>query len=329
MRTRDLRNAVVVLTGASSGIGRASAYEFARCGAALFLAARDRHALHEVAETCHRLGGVARIVVADVSRPDDMKRLAQGVIETAGGIDVWVNNAGIGALGPFEEVPLDSHEQVVQTDLLGGLRGAHAVIPHFKRQEHGILINNISLGGWAPQPYAASYSAAKFGLRAFAESLRGELRRWPDIHVCNVYPAVMDTPGFRDGGNYTGRSIKPVPPVYDPRRTARAIVGLARRPRHSVYVGLPAVLSLLAQFIPGYSLINAGLVDFSLRRANTLPRSSGNLFAPPAGERRIDGDYRSTRMRHGGLAAVSAVAAVAIGSWMLLKRRRRQSVSRR
>lgn len=329
MRSRQLQDAVVVLTGASSGIGRASAYEFARCGAVLFLAARDRHALHDVAETCHRLGGQARLVVADVSRPDDMARLARSAVDTAGRIDIWVNNAGIGALGPFEEVPREAHEQVVQTDLLGGMRGAHAVLPHFKRQGRGILINNISLGGWAPQPYAASYSAAKFGMRAFAESLRGELRSWPDIHVCNVYPSVMDTPGFRDGGNYTGHTVKPVPPVYDPRRTARAIVGLARRPRHSVYVGLPAVLSLLAQCVPGYSRINAGLVDVSLRRARPAPRSSGNLFAPPAGERRIEGGYRSSRQRQGALAAASATAAVAVASWLLLKRRGRHSTLRR
>ncbi|MCE8037343.1 SDR family oxidoreductase [Halomonas sp. MCCC 1A11062] len=320
MQLRDLRNSVVVLTGASSGIGRATAYEFARCGAALFLAGRDRHALHDVAETCHRLGGQARIVVADVSNSDDMARLAESAVDLAGRIDIWVNNAGVGALGPFEEVPLDVHEQVVQTDLLGGLRGAHAVLPHFKRQGRGILINNISLGGWAPQPYAASYSAAKFGLRAFADSLRGELRQWPELHVCNVYPSVMDTPGFRDGGNFTGRAIKPVPPVYDPRRTAKAIVGLARRPRHSAYVGLPAILSLLARFVPGYSILNAALVDGSVRRARPIPRSSGNLFQPPGGERRIDGGYRSSRLRQGVLVAASATAALMVGRWLAGKR---------
>lgn len=320
MHLRDLRNAVVVLTGASSGIGRATAYEFARHGAALFLAGRDRHALHDVAEACHRLGGQARIVVADVSNSDDMARLAESAVDLAGRIDIWVNNAGVGALGPFEEVPLDVHEQVVQTDLLGGLRGAHAILPHFKRQGHGILINNISLGGWAPQPYAASYSAAKFGLRAFADSLRGELRQWPELHICNVYPSVMDTPGFRDGGNFTGRAIKPVPPVYDPRRTAKAIVGLARRPRHSVYVGFPAVMSLFARFVPGYSIINAALVDGSVRRARPIPRSSGNLFQPPEGERRIDGGYRSSRLRQGALAATSAVAALMVGRWLARRR---------
>ncbi|MCE8014770.1 SDR family oxidoreductase [Halomonas sp. MCCC 1A17488] len=326
MRTHDLHDTVVVLTGASSGIGRAAAHEFARRGAALFLVARDRQALHGVAEACHRLGGQARIVVADVSRPDDMSRVAREAYATAGRIDVWVNNAGVGALGAFEQVPREAHEQVIQTDLLGSLRGAHAVLPYFKRQGYGTLIDNVSLGGWAPQPYAASYSAAKFGLRAFGESLRGELRRWPNIHVCQVFPAVMDTPGFRDGANHTGRLVARVPPVYDPRRTARAIVGLAMRPRHSVYVGLPAVLAPVAQWLPGYSRINAGLVEAALRRARPVAESSGNLFAPPRGERRIDGRFRSPRLRRAVL--VSAAAAAVAGAWLLSRQREARPVRR-
>lgn len=321
MSAHELENAVVVITGASSGIGRATAHEFARQGAALFLAARDKKALHDVAEECHRLGGQARIVVADVTETQDVQRLAQTAIDTAERIDVWVNNAGIGALGAFDDIPIEAHERVIQTDLLGYVRGAHAVLPHFKRQQSGVLINNISLGGWAPQPYAASYSAAKFGLRGFAESLRGELHRWPHIHVCNLYPAVMDTPGFRDGGNYTGRNVKPVPPVYDPRRTARAIVKAARRPRHSIYVGAPALLARVAHDVPGYSLANACLVDFALNRARPLAMSAGNLFAPPDGERRIDGGFRAHGARRTTALAVTAATVTLLG--VALYRRRR------
>ncbi|WP_445157901.1 SDR family oxidoreductase [Halomonas sp. E14] len=312
----NLHNAVVVITGASSGIGRASAYEFARHGAALFLSGRDRQALHEVAERCHRLGGQARIAVADVTDPEAMSRLADGAVETAGRIDVWVNNAGIGALGVFDEMPLEVHEQVIQTDLLGCLRGAHAVLPHFKRQGRGILINNISLGAFAPQPYAAAYSAAKFGLRALAESLRGELHAWPHIHVCNAYPSVMDTPGFRDGGNYTGKAITPVPPVYDPRRAAKAIVGLAQRPRASAFVGLPALLACLSPLVPGYSTLNGWLVSRALERAGPMPTSSGNLFSPPSGERRIEGGYRNRRARRRAAMVGALAGGVLAGLWL-------------
>ena len=323
--SHDLHNAVVVITGASSGIGRATAHEFARQGAALFLAARDKQALHDVAEECHRHGGQARIVVADVTRAEDMERLARTAFDTAGRIDVWVNNAGIGTLGAFEETPIEAHEQVVQTDLLGYIRGAHAVLPYFKRQRSGTLINNISLGGWSPQPYAASYSAAKFGLRGFAESLRGELHAWPHIHVCNLYPAVMDTPGFRDGGNYTGRAVKPVPPVYDPQRTARAIVSVAHRPRHSVYVGS---ISRLAKFahavLPGFNQANARLVDTALGRASPSPTSSGNLFAPPSGERRIDGGFRDPAARRRTTLIATMAAATALGVYLYRRSRQRR-----
>ena len=323
--SHDLQNAVVVITGASSGIGRATAHEFARQGAALFLAARDRRALHDVAEECHRQGGQARVVVTDVTRTEDVERLARTAVDTAGRIDVWVNNAGIGALGNFDEIPIEAHEQVIQTDLLGYVRGAHAVLPHFKRQQSGVLINNISLGGWAAQPYAASYAAAKFGLRGFAESLLGELHAWPRIHVCNLYPAVMDSPGFRDGGNFTGRAVKPVPPVYDPRRTARAIVRAAQHPRPSIYVGSVSRLARFAQaWLPGYSIANARLVETALGRAAPDATSSGNLFSPPTGERRIDGGFRQpSSHRSSSTALIATTAAVAALGLYWYRRQRR------
>ncbi|MFW3613570.1 SDR family oxidoreductase [Billgrantia antri] len=323
MSSPAMPETVVVVTGASSGIGRATAHEFARQGATLFLAARDKTALHDVAEECHRYGGQARFIAADVTQPEDMQRLVESAIGAAGRIDVWVNNAGIGALGAFEEIPLQDHERVIQTDLIGQINGAYAVLPHFKQRGRGILINNISLGGWVPQPYAASYSAAKYGLRAFAESLQGELRHWPGIHVCNVYPAVMDTPGFRDGGNYTGRAVKPVPPVYDPRRTARTIVKLARYPQPTAYVGLPAMLARLAHGMPGYPELNASLVDFAMRRARPKAKSSGNLHAPPSGERRIDGGFRATDTRRKSVMAAS-LAGVLAGFYLSRRRRPHQ-----
>lgn len=251
---RRLNNKLVVITGASSGIGRAAAQAFASQGARLVLGARDIAALDEVVEECAARGATALAVRTDVTSSEQMRALAdQAAAFGDGRIDVWINNAGVGAVGSFEDTPLEAHEQVLQTDLLGYLRGAYVAWPFFKKQRRGVLINTLSLGSWVAQPYAAAYSASKYGLRGLSEALRGELNEYPDIHVCDIYPAVMDTPGFRDAGNFTGHTLKPPPPIYDPHRVAQAMVACAIRPRPSTTVGSAATLARVAHFLtPGF-----------------------------------------------------------------------------
>jgi len=323
MAHANLHGALVVLTGASSGIGRAAAQAFARQGARLVLAARDAEALAETADECRALGGEVLVVPTDVTHSDEVEALASAAAEFGQGrIDVWINNAGIGAVGAFDETPLDAHEQVVQTDLLGYLRGAHAVLPYFKQQQRGVLINTLSVGSWVAQPFAAAYSASKFGLRGLSHALRGELAAWPDIHICDVYPGVVDTPGFRDGGNYAGRSLQPPPPLLDPRHVANAMVSLARHPRHTTSVGATATLLRLAHFLtPGFDRINGLLTGFALGRARRVPTSSGNLFHPALGQRRIDGGWRSEEDGKRWLL-IGGVAAGVLGLCLCLGRRR-------
>ena len=170
---RRLQGQLVVITGASSGIGRATAKAFACQGARLVLAARDEQALFEVLDECTECGTDALVVVTDVTRSEQVEALAVRAAEFGHGrIDIWINNAGVGAVGSFDQTPLPAHEQVIQTDLLGYLRGAHAALPYFKAQGRGILINTLSVGSWVAQPYAAAYSASKFGLRGLTEALR-------------------------------------------------------------------------------------------------------------------------------------------------------------
>lgn len=311
MRKPALKHSTVVITGASSGIGQAAALAFAREGSNLVLAARAGEAVASVAEDCNQKGARAIAVTTDVTDAESVKQLAQEAVRQFGRIDVWINNAGVGAIGQFTEIPIEAHDQVIRTNLLGCLHGAHAALPYFQRQRSGVLINTNSLGGWVPAPYAVAYTASKFGLRGFSAALRSELRPWPGIYVCDVFPAFIDTPGLRHAANYIGRQIKPLPPVYDAHRVARAMVSLARYPRKEVTVGQSANAARLAYFfVP--ELVQGGLESLArnyFRRAQQVARSDGNLFAPSPDEPRISGDWSS---RPGSLVSGCSAALLAI-----------------
>lgn len=276
----DLIKKTVVITGASSGAGRAAAIEFARHGATIVLASRNMKVLDEVEAECRERGALALAVQTDVTDAEAMKRLAATANEFGGSIDIWINNAGVLAAGEFTETPVTVHDQVVRTNLMGYLHGAYAALPYFIKQQHGILINNISVGGWIPVPYGVGYSASKFGLRGFSQALRGELIKYKNIHVCDLYPAFLDSPGIQHAANYTGRILKPAPPVYDPQRLARVMVAVAKKPKKAVTIGSAATFIRLAQFLmPSLTRsVTAKVVETYLNKADRVPETSGNLF---------------------------------------------------
>ncbi|GGB62772.1 hypothetical protein GCM10011505_49240 [Tistrella bauzanensis] len=151
--------AVVVITGASSGIGRATAEAFARDGAQLVLAARDGAALEAVAGHCRVLGAATEVVATDVTDAAAVRHLASRALAFGGRIDVWVSNVGVGAVGRFHETPAAAHEQIIRANLIGHMNDAHAAVPVFLKQGQGVFINMISLGGFAASPFAAAYRA--------------------------------------------------------------------------------------------------------------------------------------------------------------------------
>ncbi|AYV47523.1 short-chain dehydrogenase [Caulobacter flavus] len=327
-----LAGQTVVITGASSGIGRATALMFARSGANLVLASRRKEVLVDLAHQCVALGARATAAPTDVSDPSAMQALAQAAERRYGRIDVWINNAGVGAVGRLEEVDLALHRQTIEVNLMGALHGAAAVVPRFIRQGHGLLINNVSLGAWTPTPFAAAYAASKFGLRGLTASLRQELAPYPDIHVCAVFPAIVDTPGFAHGANWSGRSLNPGPLLYRPDDVARVFLRLIGRPRAETVVGWPSAASKFAYGLA--PVLTERLVGLALRtvlaRAKPGPTTDGALLAAGPGPGDTDGAWLDRKglppasvFNRALAATLLAGAAIALASlW-------RRSASRR
>jgi NAD(P)-dependent dehydrogenase (short-subunit alcohol dehydrogenase family) len=277
---RALRDAVVVITGASSGIGRATALEFAACGCRLVIAARREDALRETALLCERRGAPTSALATDVTQPVDVDRLVQRTLERYARVDVWVNNAGTTLFGRLEEGDFAAHRQVLETNLLGPMYAARLVMPLFKRQGHGVLINVGSVLSQVGQAFVPAYAISKFGLRGLSEALRSDVADWPRIHVCTVLPYAVDTPHFQEGANVIGRRVHALQPVQPPERVARAIVDVAARPRRHRYVPRYVQVGLALHWLwprTGERLLRHALQTFHLVGAQ--PRTLGSLFA--------------------------------------------------
>lgn len=317
---RNLLNKVVVITGASSGVGRAAALEMAKHGAKVVLAARREEALKEVADECVALGSEALVMPTDVTDAGQMNTLAAMAQHWGGKLDVWINNAGLLAAGAFEQTPVSIHHKVIETNLIGYMNGAYAALPHFKAQGQGLLINNISIGGFFPVPYAAAYSASKFGLRGFGEALQGELAHYPKVYVCNLYPAFLDTPGIQHAANFTGKVLRPAPPVYNPQRIARAMAKIVGSPTPAASItSLSFFLRAAHALFPKLSRsLTANVIELYLRNADKTASTSGNVLEPVEYGTSIHGGWGFSPGQKTALTA-SALAIASIGAGLALR----------
>ncbi|GAC1539286.1 MAG: SDR family oxidoreductase [Polyangiales bacterium] len=296
MKRRELKGAVVVLTGASSGIGRAAALRFATCGARLVLAAREPDALEDVATECRdTYGAEATAVVTDVRDEHSVDSLAQVAVERFGRIDVWVNDAAVYMMGTLEDCPTQAVKALFDTNVMGTFYGTRAAMSVFRKQRCGVLVNMGSVAGKISYAKAGAYCASKHAIHAMTETLRQEVLG-TDIHACLVVPATVDTPLFQHAANYTDREIVAMRPIYGAERVARAIVRLARHPRREAVIGAaPRMMTLADRLVPWlFERVQRALVEADHLGQAGQARSGGNL-AIPRGPHAVDGGWKARR----------------------------------
>ncbi|BCJ54943.1 short-chain dehydrogenase [Actinoplanes sp. NBRC 14428] len=311
---------VVVLTGASSGIGRAAALTFAARGDMLVLAARGLADLEKVAAEC---GGDVLVVPTDVSVRTEVEALAAAALARFGRIDVWADTAAVMAYGRFEDLPPHVFEKVIATDLLGAANVARAALRVFRTQARGTLILTSSLVGHITAPNMAAYSTAKWGLRALTRTLRQETLDAPDIHVCELVPGSVDTPIYTSAANYAGFVGRPPPPVDTAERMGEAVVRLAEHPRRSLSVGATNrfIEFGFSALPPVYDVLVGPLMGrLGLSRRRPAPPDDGNVFS--SRPRQEGGPARLGRMAVGAAVGAAAVAAVAVTGGAALAIRR-------
>jgi short-subunit dehydrogenase len=276
-----LRGKVIVITGASSGIGRAAALQFASAGCRVVLAARRVPALEEAAALCRDRGGQAHVVATDVTLESELRRLRDQALARWGRIDVWINNAGTTYFARLDEGDLAAHRRVIDTNLIASVVAARLVLPVFRRQRAGTLINIGSVLSQIGQTFVPAYVISKFGLRGLSEAVRADVADIPGIQVCTVLPYAVDTPHFQDAANATGRRAHAMQPVQEPDRVARAIVDVAARPRRQRYVPRYIAAGLVLHWLwPDFveRLLRHALRNFHLVGRQGV--TDGNLYSP-------------------------------------------------
>ncbi|GHD43556.1 SDR family NAD(P)-dependent oxidoreductase [Mycetocola manganoxydans] len=321
------KNTVVVITGASSGIGRATALRYASAGANVVLASRRGQALTKLAKECEARGGDAIAVPTDVTNASQVDALARAAVMKFGRIDVWVNNAAVSAFAPFLEMPLDDIRRVLDVNILGYIYGVRAALAVMTEQGRGSLINVASIVGEVPQPYTAPYGMSKAAVRALGVSLRSELalQKQKHISVSTILPATIDTPFFRHSANYTGRQVVAMPPVYSPDLVAKLIVRTAKKPRNEAIAAGPIGKSLVTQHRKTPAPVEAQMAlqtdKTHLSRKNKAPSTDGTLYSPaPTADATATGGWKGSERtgKRSFLGSLTAAAlGVAVARWIL------------
>jgi NADP-dependent 3-hydroxy acid dehydrogenase YdfG len=293
--SRGKKPEVVVITGASAGVGRATARYFGERGARVALIARGMEGLRAAHDEIVEAGGSAMIMQADVADPEMVENAAAQIEEAMGPIDIWINNAMASVLAPFKEVEVADFRRVTEVTYLGTVYGTKAALKRMLPRNRGTIVQVGSALAHRSIPLQSAYCGAKHAIKGFTDSLRSELiHDGSKVQLTMVQLPAINTPQFSWVRSRLPKKAQPVPPIFQPEVAAEAIHYAAHHPRREMLVGMSTIKAVMGQkFIPG-------LLDHYLARAaydgqqtdqRRNPRRRDNLYQPIAQDRGARGDF--------------------------------------
>ncbi len=319
-------NQVVVITGASAGIGRATARAFAARGASVGLIARNAEALEAAKKEVEARGGRAAIAIADVADADAVERAAQTIETILSPIDVWVNNAMTSVLGPIRETTEAEFRRVTEVTYLGVVNGTKAALRRMLARDRGVILQIGSTLAYRGIPLQAPYCAAKHAIQGFHDSLRSELlHEKSNVQTCMVNLPAVNTPQFRWIRSHMPRKAKPFGTIFEPEVAAQAIVAMAENPRRELNVGWGTTQAIIANaFAPGLLDHYLGRIGFGAQQGDEPEDANraDNLYEPLPGDAGAHGVFSDraknvspqliANTHRGAIGAAVAVVGVAM-----------------
>lgn len=295
MKLKPIGQQVVAVVGASSGIGRETALQFAKRNAKVVVSARSESGLASLVAEITALGGDAIAVPADVSDFAQVQNIADKTVEHYGRLDTWVHAAATAVIAPFEQVTPEEFKRVIDVNLMGAVYGAMVAMPHLRRTGRGAIVTISSVEARRSMPLQSSYSASKHGIEGFLDALRSELKYegFP-ISITNVMPSVINTPFYNKVRTKLGVKPTGVPPYYQPSLVAEAILHVAEHPTRDIIVGdVGRAADFLQKLAPDLVDTIVGAIAIPGQRTDTIKATDdpNNLFEPIDGYNTTTGDF--------------------------------------
>jgi NADP-dependent 3-hydroxy acid dehydrogenase YdfG len=332
------KSLVVVVTGASAGLGRAIAHGYAKRGAWIGLIARNPEALNAAKLECEKLGGQALVLPVDVSDADAVDAAASRIEEEFGSIDVWVNDAMVSVFSPVKEMEASDYKRVTDVLYLGFVHGTLAALKRMLPRDRGTIIQIGSALSYRSIPLQSAYCACKHAINGFTDSLRCELHHdHSNVHVTAIQMPAMNTTQFDWVKNRMPNDTQPVPPIYEPELAAKVVVaaGFSKNPRREYWVGAPTVAAIVGQkFIPGLLDRYLGKTGYKSQQIPNEPKdpnAPNNLYSYVPGVHSARGKFadRSTMtsaevsivLNRNLFALGAATLLAAIGAAIVTKRK--------